>query len=113
RKLSEELWVEQKRLDTDSTKLTAKPDGRARMMAMLAKQYGVPDKLVSDLHERKLGYGEISASLAFTNQLMKHDKRTRQHALDRVLAARKSGQGWAAFARSAGLKIGDVLDAVR
>jgi len=113
RKLSEELWVEQKRLDTDSTKLTAKPDGRARMMAMLAKQYGVPDKLVSDLHERKLGYGEISASLAFTNQLMKHDKSTRQHALDRVLAARKSGQGWAAFARSAGLKIGDVLDAVR
>ena len=113
RKLSEELWVEQKRLDTDSTKLTAKPDGRARMTAMLAKQYNVSDKLISDLRDRKLGYGEISASLAFTNQLMKHDKSTRQHALDRVLAARKAGQGWAAFARSAGLKIGDVLDDVR
>lgn len=113
RKLSEELWVEQKRLDTDSTKLGAKPDGRARMTAMLAKQYNVQEKLVSDLHDRKLSYGEISASLAFSGQLLKRDKSTRQQALDRVLAARKAGQGWAAFARSAGLRIGDVLDDVR
>src|SRR5262245_13101268 len=113
RKLSEELWVEQKRLDTDSTKLTAKPDGRARMTTLLARQYNVQEKLVSDLHDRKLGYGEISASLAVSQQLMKHDKSTRQQALDRVLAARKAGQGWAAFSRGAGLKIGDVLDAVR
>jgi hypothetical protein len=113
RKLSEELWVEQKRLDTDSTKLAAKPDGRARMTTLLAKQYNVQEKLISDLRDRKLGYGEISASLAFSQQLMKHNKGTRQQALDRVLAARKAGQGWAAFARSAGLKIGDVLDDVR
>ena len=113
RKLSEELWVEQKRLDTDSTKLAAKPDGRARMTAVLARQYSVQEKLVSELHDRKLGYGEISASLAFSQQLMKRDKSTRQQALDRVLTARRAGQGWAAFARSAGLKIGDVLDDVR
>jgi len=113
RKLSEELWVEQKRLDTDSTKLTAKPDGRARMTTLLAKQYNVQEKLISDLRDRKLGYGEISASLAFSQQLMKHNKSTRQQALDRVLAARKAGQGWAAFARGAGLRIGDVLDDVR
>ena len=113
RKLSEELGVEQKRLDTDSTKLAAKPDGRARITTLLAKQYNVQEKLISDLRDRKLGYGEISASLAFSQQLMKHNKGTRQQALDRVLAARKAGQGWAAFARSAGLKIGDVLDDVR
>jgi hypothetical protein len=113
RKLSEELWAEQKRLDTDTTKLTAKPDGRARMTTLLAKQYSVQEKLITDLRDRKLGYGEISASLAFSQQLMKHNKSTRQQALDRVLAARKAGQGWAAFARSAGLRIGDVLDDVR
>ena len=113
RKLSEELWVEQKRLDTDSTKLAAKPEGRARMTTLLAKQYNVQEKLVSDLRDRKLGYGEISASLAFSQQLMKRNKSTRQQALDDVVAARKAGQGWAAFARSAGLKIGDVLDNVR
>jgi hypothetical protein len=113
RKLSEELWVEQKRLDTDGAKLAEKADGRRRMTAMIAKQYNVQEKLVSDLRDRKLGYGEITASLAFSQQLMKRDKSTRQQALDRVLAARKSGQGWAAFARGAGLKIGDVLDDVR
>jgi hypothetical protein len=113
RKLSEELWVEQKRLDGDGAKLAAKPDGRHRVTAMLAKQYNVQEKLVSDLRDRKLGYGEISASLAFSQQLMKRDKSSRQQALDRVLAARKAGQGWAAFAKSSGLKIGDVLDDVR
>ena len=43
RKLSEELWVEQKRLDTDSTKVTARPDGRARITTVLAKQYNVQE----------------------------------------------------------------------
>ena len=113
RKMSEDLWVEQKRLDTDSAKMAAKPDGRRRVTAMIAKQYNVPEKLVSDLRDRKLGYGEISVSLAFSQQLMKRDKSTRQQALDRILAARKAGQGWAAFAKDRGLKIGDVLGEVR
>jgi len=113
RKLSEELWAEQKRLDSDSAKLVAKPDGRRRVTTMIAKQYSVPEKVVTDLHDQKVSYGEISASLAFSQQLMKRDKSTRQAALDRVRTARKSGQGWAAFAKAAGLKIGDVLDDVR
>ena len=113
RKMSEDLWVEQKRLDTGSARAAATPDGRKRVTAMIAKQYNVSDKLVSDLRDRKLGYGEISASLAFSQQLMKRNKSTRQQALDRVLAARKSGQGWAAFARTSGLKIGDALAEVK
>jgi hypothetical protein len=113
RKLSEELWVEQKQLDTDSAKLVAKADGRRRVTAMIAKQYNVPEKVISDLHDQKVSYGEISASLAFSQQLMKRDKSTRQAALDRVRTARKSGQGWAAFAKATGLKIGDALDDVR
>ena len=114
RKMSEDLWAEQKRLDTASAKMTAaKSDGRRRLTAMLAKQYNVPEKLISDLRDKKLGYGEISASLAFSQQLMKRDKSTRQQALDRVLAARKAGQGWAAFAKDRGLKIADALTEVR
>ena len=114
RKMSEDLWVEEKRLDTSAVKMTAaKTDGRRRLAAMLAKQYNVPEKLVGDLRDKKLGYGEISASLAFSQQLMKRDKSTRQQALDRVLAARKAGQGWAAFAKDRGLKIGDALAEVR
>jgi hypothetical protein len=113
RKLSEELWVEQKRVDTVSAKLVAKPDGLRRVTAMIAKQYNVPEKVISDLRDEKVSFGEITSSLAFSQQLMKRDKTTRQAALDRVRAARKSGQGWAAFAKATGLKIGDVLDDVR
>jgi hypothetical protein len=114
RKTSEELWVEQKKLDADSARvMAATPDGRRRVSEMIARQLNVPEKLVKDLRGRKIGYGEITASLALSQQLMKRDKVTRQQALDRVLGARKAGQGWAALARGLGLKLGDVLSDVR
>jgi hypothetical protein len=114
RKTSEELWVEQKKLDTDSARvMAATSDGRRRMAEMIATQFNVPEKLVNDLRGRKIGYGEITATLALSQQLTKRDEVTRQQALDRVLRARKSGQGWAALARGLGLKVGDVLGEVR
>jgi len=114
RKTSEELWVEQKKLDTDSARvMAATSDGRRRVTEMIAKQLNVPEKLVTDLRGRKIGYGEIAASLALSQQLMKRDQVTRQQALDKVLGARKSGKGWAVLARGFGLKLGDVLSDVR
>jgi len=114
RKMSEELWVEQKKLDTDSARAVgALPEGRRRVAEMIAKQLNVPEKVVNELRGRKITYGEVTASLAFSQQLMKRDKVTRQQALDRVLGARTSGQGWAAFARRLDLKIADVLTDVR
>jgi hypothetical protein len=44
---------------------------------------------------------------------MKRDKVSRQQALDTILGARKSGQGWAALSRSMNLKIADALSEVR
>ena len=114
RTTSEELWVEQKKLDTDSARvMAATSDGRRRVGEMIATQFNVPEKLVNDLRGRKIGYGEITAALALSQQLMKRDQVTRQQALDRVLRARKSGQGWAALARGLDLKVGDVLSAVK
>jgi hypothetical protein len=114
RKISEELWVEQKKLDTDSGRVTAAtPDGRRRVAETIAKQFNVPEKLVNDLRGRKIGYGEITAALALSQQLMRRDKVTRQQALDSVLGARKSGQGWGAVARGLGLKLGDVVSDVK
>jgi hypothetical protein len=113
RKLSEELWVEQKNLDTDSARAAATPEGRRRVAETIAKQFSVPDKLVTDLRGRKLGYGEITAALALSQQLMKRDKLTRQQALDSVLRARKAGEGWGAIARRHGLKLADVLTDVK
>jgi hypothetical protein len=113
RKLSEDLWVEQKKVDTASARMTSTSDGRRRVAETIAKQFNVPDKVVSDLRGRNLGYGEMVSTLAFSQQLMKHDKITRQQAIDKIVAARKMGQGWAAYARAAGIKIGDVLADVR
>jgi high-affinity Fe2+/Pb2+ permease len=113
RKMSEELWVEQKKLDTDSARVAATPDGRRRLAETIAKQFNFSDKLVNDLRGRKLGYGEITAALALSQQLMKRDSVTRQQALERVLTARKAGQGWGAIARGFGLKLGDVLGDVK
>jgi hypothetical protein len=113
RKVSEELWVEQKKVDTASSRMTSTSDGRRRVAETIAKQFNVSDKVVTDLRGRSLGYGEMVSTLAFSQQLMKHDKITRQQAIDKIIAARKAGQGWAAYARAAGVKIGDVLTDVR
>src|SRR5437867_1729054 len=48
-----------------------------------------------------------------SQQLMKHDKISRQQAVDRILAARKSGQGWASLSRGFGLKVADLLSDVK
>jgi hypothetical protein len=113
RKLSEELWVEQRKVDSDTRATASTPDGRKRIAEAIAKQMDVTDKLVMDLRGRKFGYGEITVALAFSRQLMKRDKITQQQALDRVLGPRKSGQGWGAIARDFGLKLDDVVSDVK
>jgi hypothetical protein len=113
RKMSEELWVEQRKVDSDTRATAATPDGRKRIAEAIAKQMDVTDKLVTDLRGRKLGYGEITVALAVSRQLMKRDKLTQQQALDRVLGPRRSGQGWGAIARDLNVKLDDVLSDVR
>jgi hypothetical protein len=114
RKVSEELSAEQKKLDSDSARVAAaSPDGRHRVTDAIAKQIDVPEKLVTDLRGRKIAYGDIIAALALSQQMMKRDKVTRQQALDNLLAARKSGQGWAALARDRSLKLAAVVGEVK
>ena len=113
RKMSEELWVEQRKVDSDTRATAATPDGRKRIAEAIAKQMDVTDKLVTDLRGRKLGYGEITVALAVSRQLMKRDKLTQQQALDRVLGPRRAGQGWAAIARDLNVKLDDVVSDVR
>lgn len=113
KKISEELWIEQRKVDSDTRATAATPDGRKRIAEAIAKQMDVTDKLVMDLRARKLGYGEITVALSLSRQLMKRDKVTQQQALDRVLGPRKSGHGWGAIARDLGLKLDDAVSEVR
>jgi hypothetical protein len=113
RKISEELWIEQRKVDSDTRATAATPDGRRRIAETIAKQMDVTDKLVMDLRGRKLGYGEITVALAFARQVMKREKVTQQQALDRVLRPRRSGQGWGVIARDFGLDLDDVVSDVK
>ena len=114
RQLSEQLWAEQKKLDADSARIIATgPDGGRRVAQVVAKHFEVPANLVNDVRARNVGYGEMTASLAVCRQLMKRDKLSREQALDRVLSARRSGQGWAALAHALNLNLADVLADVR
>jgi hypothetical protein len=114
RKTSEELWVEQKQLETVGARVAAAtPDGRRRVAETIAKQFNVPEKLVNDLRGRKIGYGELTVAMALSQQLIKRDKVTQQHALEKVLGLRKSGHGWGIIARDLGLKLSDAVSAVK
>jgi hypothetical protein len=113
RKISETLWVEQRKLETDTARvMAATSDGRQRVAVTIAKHFNVPEKLVNELRGRKFSHGDVTVALALSQQLMKRDKVTQQKALDSVLGPRKSGQGWGAIARSLGLKLGDVVTQV-
>src|SRR5688572_14109781 len=69
RKTSEELWVEQKQLETVGARVAAAtPDGRRRVAETIAKQFNVPEKLVNDLRGRKIGYGELTVAMALSQQ---------------------------------------------
>ena len=114
RKTSEELWVEQKHLETVGARVaTATPDGRRRVIETIAKQFNVPEKLVSDLRGRKIGYGEITVAVALSQQLMKRDTVTQPQALEKVLGLRTSGHGWGVIARDLGVKLSDAVSAVK
>jgi hypothetical protein len=114
RKTSEELWVEQKQLQTVGARVAAAtPDGRRRVAETIAKQFNVPEKLVNDLRGRKIGYGEITVAVALSQQLIKRDKVTQQQALEKVLGLRNSGHGWGVIARDLGLKLSDAVNAVK
>lgn len=114
RKTSEELWVEQKQLETVGARVAAAtPDGRRRVAETIAKQFNVPEKLVDDLRGRKIGYGELTVAMALSQQLIKRDKVTQQQALEKVLGLRKSGHGWGVIARDLGLKLSDAVSAVK
>ena len=112
RKTAEELQAAQRQLDTDSARvMVGTPDGRRRVPEAIAKQFGVSDKVVTDLRARRLGYGEASVVLALSRQLMKRDRLSQTQALDRLLARRASG--WAVVARDLGLTLTDVIAEVK
>ena len=114
RTLSEQIWTEQKKLDAEVVRIAAAtPDGGRRATRAIARQFDVPANLVNNLHGQGIGYGEVATSLALSRQLVTRDKVKREQAIERIISARRSGQGWAALAHALDLNLGQVLADVR
>jgi len=85
------------------------PEGQQRITDTIAKQFKVDPSVVTNLRNRRIGFGEATVALALSQELMKQDKSlTQQRALDQVLAKRAGGEGWGRIAQDLGLKLGRV-----
>jgi hypothetical protein len=70
--------------------------------------------VVTDLRNRKLGFGGATIALALSQELMKRDASlSQQAALDRIVAQRQAGKGWGVIAHDLGLKLGPVVSDVK
>jgi len=112
-KHAERLGVEAKELDAKAGKAAATPAGERRVTDAIAKDYKVDPSVVTDLRNRKIGYGEITIALALSQELMKQNKTMSQsQALDTILAKRTAGEGWGQIAHDLHLKLGHVRSKV-
>jgi hypothetical protein len=114
RKTVEELQAVQKQFDTDAARLmAASPNGRRRVAEAIARQFSVPEPSVNALRARRMGYGELTIALALSQQLLRRDRSlSPQQAIDRIVAARTSGQ-WGPVARELNLRLADVITDVK
>jgi len=73
-KHAERLGVEAKELDAKAGKAAATPAGERRVTDAIAKDYKVDPSVVTDLRNRKMGYGEITIALALSQELIRETK---------------------------------------
>lgn len=112
-KHADRLGAETKELDAKAAKAAATPEGQRRVTEAIAKEFKVDPSVVTDLRNRKMGFGEITTALALSQELMKRDKTlTQQQALDSILAKRAGGEGWGKIAHDLNLKLGHVRSEV-
>jgi len=112
-KHGERLGTEAQELDAKAGKAAATPEGQRRVTEAIAKDFKVDPSYVTDLRNRKMGFGEITIALALSQELMKQDKAmSQQQALDTILAKRTAGEGWGRIAHDLHLKLGHVRSEV-
>ena len=114
RKAETQLLSESKQLDADAARASSVADGQRRVSERIAKQFNVDPSVVTDLRNRKLGFGGATIALALSQELMKRDPSlSQQSALNTVLAQRQAGKGWGVIAQEQGVKLGHVVSEVK
>src|SRR5437773_10192499 len=72
-KHAERLGAEAKELDAKAGK-AGTPEGQRRVTDAIAKDFKVDPSVVTDLRNRKMGFGEITIALALSQELMRETK---------------------------------------
>lgn len=112
-KHAERLGTEAQELDAKAAKAAATPEGQHRVTETIAKDFKVDSSVVTDLRNRKMGYGEITIALALSRELMKSNSTvSQQQALQTILDKRDGGEGWGQIAHDLHLKLGHVRSEV-
>ncbi len=112
-KHGERLGTEAQELDAKAEKAAATPEGQRRVTEAIAKDFKVDPSVVTDLRNRKMGFGEITIALALSQELMKSNNTLSQtDALQTILDKRAAGEGWGQIAHDLNLKLGHVRSKV-
>ncbi len=108
----EEQTLVQKATAINST-TTSSQQEQARAQA-LAKQFKVSEAQVTELRNQKMGWGEITISLAMAEHLSATSKTplTTEQALTKIEQLRSEKMGWGKIAQDLGFKLGPVVSAV-
>jgi len=111
-KHAERLGAEAKEIDAKAAK-AGTSEGQRRVTDTIAKDFKVDPSVVTDLRNRKMGFGEITIALALCQELMKtNSKLSQQDALGMILEKRAAGEGWGKIAHDMNLKLGHVRSKV-
>ncbi len=109
---AEEQTLEKKASNINSMPASPKHD-EARAQA-LAKQFNVPESRVTELRNQKMGWGEITISLAMAEHLAATSKTpmTTEQALAKIEQLRSEKMGWGRIAKDLSFKLGPVVSKV-
>jgi hypothetical protein len=109
-----QLQTDAKQIDADASRAANTPEGQRRVTERIARQFNVAPSVVTDLCNRKLGFGGATIALALSQDLMKQQKGlSQQDALRQILAQRQAGKGWGTIAQGMGIKLGHVVSEVK
>ncbi len=113
-KRERQLQRQTRRLDAEASRASETPDGQRRLTERIARQFNVDPSVVTELRNRKLGFGSATIALALSQELMKRDSSLdQQAALEAILAQRQAGKGWGVIAHEQGLKLGHVVSELK
>ena len=108
----DEQVLEKKATTLDSSASSSQND-ESRAKA-LAKQFNVPESRVTEMRNQKMGWGEITISLAMAQHMSATSKTplTTEEALTKIQQLRSEKMGWGKIAKQEGFKLGPVVSAV-